>query len=130
MGWLASFAFIDMLMLIAANSAWSYVGSLSLWQQMIIPIGGCLAGLAFVRLVSAEMSTIVEIGLASYASVALTSLIGGNVVYWLWVAPGLVRRLHRAGALETRWQDPASTPGVTMIAEGLGLSALFLLAVF
>ena len=151
-GWLAVFSLIDALMLVAANSTWTFVGEradlvddmlkaakgaeqVSTWldrrlsarQQLPLPLIGLIFGPIFLKIISHQMTSIVEIGFPSYVSVAFTSFVGGNVCYWLWVAPGLPKRMHKVGRLTTRWQDPASTPGIRMIAEGLGLSALFLL---
>jgi len=151
-GWLSAFSLINMLMLVAANVTWTFVGGradridgilkssprsgdvaawldrrLSARQQLVLPSAGCISSAMFLAFIGPHLNSIVEIGAASYVSVAFTSFIGGNVCYWLWVAPGLPKKMFEAGGLTTRWQDPASTPGIRLVAEGLGLSALFLL---
>jgi hypothetical protein len=151
--WLTIFALINVLMLIAADTTWTFVGRraetlddmlgpakgysavvewvdhrLTHRQQLVLPASGAISGTLFLRVVEQQLDPIVEVGLASYVTVAFTSFIGGNVCYWLWVAPGLARRIYRAGQLNIRWQDPASTPGIRLAAEGYGVAALFLLA--
>ena len=151
--WLAAVAFINALMLVAAHTAWTYVGKrvevlddilqpaqgyreviawldrrLSRRQQLIIPTVGAICGPLFMWVVELQRGPTSDAGLATYLTVALTSFIGGNVGYWLWTGPGFAKRAYRAGRLNVRWQDPASTPAIRLAAEGYGVSALFLLA--
>ena len=42
----------------------------------------------------------------SYLLVSWTSFVGGNVAYWLWIAPGVPKRLSRCQNIRLHWQAP------------------------
>jgi hypothetical protein len=69
-----------------------------------------------------------DISLISYLCIAWTFLVGGIDAYWLFTAPALPRLLYCRESMRLRWQDPASTPGVVLLVDGFGVSALLLLA--
>jgi hypothetical protein len=95
--------------------------------QSILPIFGVVAGPIFLYMVRQQLSRIVEVAPPSYIMVAWTSFLGGHVLYWLWAATGLPKQLARSTCLSLRWQDPAGTPGIRVLADAYGLSSLFLL---
>jgi hypothetical protein len=153
--WLSGLSFLDVLMLFAAWSAWTFAHRRSeridrlledpaekemigRWlaarvaprRQMIFPTITVISSVYFlysnhIRL-SADMH--MDISLISYLCLAWTFLLGGIDVYWLFTAPALPRMLYHCRSLKLRWQDPASTPGIELLADGFGVSALFLLA--
>jgi len=152
---LAGLAALDALMLFAAWSAWtvchrrsrlidrtlktqsdreviarSILRRISHWRQAAPPCLAVAFGLLFLYFSSKQLKTGmgIDISFTSYVCVAWTSFLGGNVTYWLFTVPSLPRLLYLCPSLTLRWQDPASTPAIRLLADGFGVSALFLLA--
>jgi hypothetical protein len=97
-------------------------------RQLIVPLFGVIAGPIFLYLIRTQLEHVVAVTPPSYLMVSWTSFIGGNVAYWLWTAPGIGKRLYKCHPLKLRWQDPAATPGLRLLVDGLALSAMFLMA--
>jgi hypothetical protein len=97
-------------------------------RQAVAPIVAVLSSLLFLDFETPQLSTRFDIGVASYLCLGWTAFFGGNVMYWLYVMPAGVRLIYRSRELNVRWYDPASTPAFRGLAEGFGLSAIFLLA--
>lgn len=151
--WFVSFGLANSLMLLAALTAWTFVAermylvdavlkrsptraSVTYWlansmahrRQSILPIIGATLGPAFLSAIQNQLNAIIKIAPTSFLIVAWTGFIGGNVLYWLWVAAGVAKQIQRCPQLSLRWHDPANTPGLRLLGEGYFLSALFLLA--
>lgn len=151
-GWLAAIGVIDFIMLLCASGAWSYVrrraheidslvfdpldcaalaSSLDSYlahrKQAVLPAVLGTTALAFLFLARNDIRAVLEIGPASYLSLVLSGIIGGNVSYFLFIGSTILRTVLRARHLHIRWQDPASTPGMRLIAETIALSAMLLL---
>jgi len=151
--WFAGFGLIVALMLVAADTTWSFVtdrstvfddvladspeySSVIAWLrqylryrvQLLPSAFGAISGPIYLFLVRNQLDHVVAIAFPSYVLVSWTSFVGGNDLYWLWVATGLPKRFSQASNLLLRWQDPASTPGLRLLADAYGAAALFLLA--
>jgi hypothetical protein len=151
--WFAGFGIADALMLLAAVTLWTFGAerlylvdailekspnrvSVTRWlaramdhrQQLRLPLVGATLGPIYLAATQHQLIPIVEVGPTSFLMTSWTGFIGGSVVYWLWVVPGAARKIYRCPQLSLRWHDPASTPGLRVIGEGMFLSALFLLA--
>jgi hypothetical protein len=153
--WLTGLSVLDALMLFAAWGAWTFAfersrriddmltdqhdqARIGQWlavrvsqrRQAIFPTITVASSLYFIYsrhdVLSSAMS--MDISLISYLCVAWTFLLGGIDAYWLFTAPAIPRLLYHCRSLRLRWQDPASTPGIVLLADGFGVSALFLLA--
>lgn len=149
--WLSAFSLYNYLVFMSAYVTWTFIGNravlvddllldlserqavaewLDTWldqrRQCALPVFGAVASLAFLGAIQERMFNQVPFGVATYAMAAWTSFLGGNVFYWLWVAPGLARRLHGCTRLDMRWPAPATTPAVRLLADGFGVAALFL----
>ena len=151
--WIAGFGLTVALMLLSAMVAWTFPGErgqlfdqiiasspqqldvtkwlarfMSYRRQLLIPIAGAVSGPIFLYFIRHEIERTIALAFPSYLLVSWTSFVGGNVAYWLWVAPGLAKQLHRCQNINLRWQDPAATPGIRLMADGYGIAAMFLLA--
>lgn len=151
--WIAGFGLTVALMLLSAMVAWTFPGErgqlfddiiadspqrlqVSQWlarymsyrRQLLIPVAGAISGPIYLYLVRHQVEQTVAIAVPSYLLVSWTSFVGGNVAYWLWIAPGVPKRLYRCQNIRLRWQDPAATPGIRLMADGYGIAAMFLLA--
>lgn len=151
--WIGGFGASVALMLIAAKATWEYAteraelfddivcqsperesinrwfnGYLALRRQLILPVAGAVGGPIYLYLTRAQFVHTVAIGFPSYVLLSWVSFVGGNDVYWLFVATGLPKRIKRCTNLKLRWQDPASTPGLRLLADSYAISASFLLA--
>jgi hypothetical protein len=148
--WLTLFAFFQVLMIWAAYRTWAFVAThgskidqllkpdqnrnVSRWlmaryrwySQGLSVAFSILLFTLYLRWRTDDLESLVRIDWISYLSLAITATIGANVCYWLWVAPGIVHVMVGSGPLRLRWFDPASTPGLRVLAEGLGLAAVFL----
>lgn len=150
--WLAAFGVVNAIMLSAALAAWSYADRNSSridamlpnaadrsavadevrkcydWRkQAVPPVLLSIAAIPFLLLVADSMRPLVDVGLPSYVSLVLSMAIGANDLYWLYnTTPLMIFFLKRPG-LRLRWYDPASTPGMKLLADICGLSAVFLL---
>ncbi len=148
--WLVSFGLIDALMLFSAFTAWNYLIDnasdideilttsdnranpikwidrwLSSKRQMVLPLFGALASPIVLGFVHSSVSKHLPVGLVSYLAISWTGFVGGSVLYWLWVVPGLPRQLALAGNLNLRWYDPSSTPALRTVARSLGIASIF-----
>lgn len=56
---------------------------------------------------------------------AYTTFFMANVILWLLVCPRLILRLWRASDLCWRWNDPARTPAIRVLASAYGYAAIF-----
>ena len=153
MVWFAGFGACVALMFLSAWVAWTFAGerahlvdnmivhrservNIACWlarfmvyrRQLILPLIGVISAPIYLYLVRGSLEKTVAVAFPSYVMVSWTSFVGGNVLYWLWVAPGVAKRVYQCTELNLRWQDPASTPGMRLLADGYGLSALFVLS--
>ena len=131
--WIAGFGLTVALMLLSAMVAWTFPGDrgqlfdqiiasspqqldvtkwlarfMSYRRQLLIPIAGAVSGPIFLYFIRHEIERTIALAFPSYLLVSWTSFVGGNVAYWLWVAPGLAKQLHRCQNINLRWQDPAA----------------------
>jgi hypothetical protein len=81
----------------------------------------CLITLYFIKPL---LEPRIEINVASYFAVFITSFLGLSSVYWIWNIPLLVRKIHSFSAWKVRWHSPATTPGIKGLSDLLGSSAL------
>jgi hypothetical protein len=150
--WIAGFGISAAFMLLSADLAWTFptkraahldqlvhhdprAENVSHWLarymsypvQLLLPIAGAVSGPIYLYIIRVPLERVVGISFASYVLVSWVSLVGGNILYWLWVAPGLAKQLYRCRDIDLRWQDPAATPGIRLLADAYGVSALFLL---
>ncbi|MDQ0144975.1 hypothetical protein [Pseudarthrobacter niigatensis] len=146
--WLWGFAAIDFIVLLASVGAWTVVArrtadldhmvsdttdaalvsgwlnrKLSFHLQAPPPVFSAIAAVAFIYLVQEPISPFIHVSLASYLSVFWTAFIGGNSLYWLYVAPGMVSVIARCQHLHLWWQNPAMTPALRALSDGLAFSA-------
>lgn len=153
MKWLWGFAAINFIVLLASIGAWTVVArrtadldhlvndtrdaalvsrwlnrKLSFVLQAPPPVFSAIAGATFIYLVQEPLSPFLQISLASYLSVIWTSFIAGNSLYWLYVAPGMVSVIARCDQLHLWWQNPAMTPALRALSDGLAFSATAVLA--
>ncbi|MBV9141830.1 MAG: hypothetical protein JO115_13085 [Pseudonocardiales bacterium] len=151
--WFAGFGIVDALMLLAAVTAWTFAAermylvdailnrsparasvtrwfakALSYRRQSIPSIAGATLAPTYLATIQSQLGVIMQVRPTSFLMVSWTGFIGGNVLYWLWVTANVPKRLQRCPQLSLRWHDPASTPGLRLLADGYFLSALFLLA--
>lgn len=151
--WIGGFGASVALMLIAAMATWEYateradlfddiVGQsperetiygwfsryMAFRRQLILPVAGAVGAPIYLYLTRTDFVHTVAVGFPSYALLSWVSFVGGNDVYWLFVATGLPKRIKRCTNLKLRWQDPASTPGLRLLADSYAISASFLLA--
>lgn len=146
--WLAGMGLVAAVMLFAPWGAWTYLFrrarlvddvlrySPDRWStrravmanmrpaRQAVPMA-VISGAALLYLV---MFRTQQTSLTSYLCAAWTTAVGVNATHWLYIVTGVARRIYRCRDLNLRWQDPASTPGMRTLAEGYGVSALFLLA--
>src|SRR6266567_390055 len=148
------FSLLDALMLYAGYSAWTLchrgadrvdamlreeadraaVGSfvakrIAHSRQLLFPVITMAVGLGSLPFMTGALKAqLVPVSFASYVCLAWTLFLGGSVSYWLFFAPTAARVLYRQPSITLRWQDPASTPGIQLLAVFFGLSALLLLA--
>jgi len=98
-------------------------------RQLVLPLVGMVGGPLYLFAISSHLAAAgVSVAIPSYLLVAWLGFIGGNVVYWLWVATEIPRFLHLSSNLALRWHDPAATPGLRLLVDGYSISAIFLLA--
>ena len=151
--WIAGFGLSVALMLIAAMTAWEFATErgylfdeiiqdsperlkVSHWldrfiarrQQLILPIIGAVSAPIYLYLIRADLTHTVGVKFPSYVLVSWVSFVGGSDAYWLWVATGLPKKIWHCTKIKVRWQDPGSTPGLRLLADSYGISAIFLLA--
>ena len=147
-----SFGLIDALMLYSAFIAWNYITDnasdvdhiletsknrtepthwikkwLSYKRQLILPLFGAITSPVVLGIAHGPISQHLPVGLVSYFAISWTGFIGGSVLYWLWVVPGLPRQLSLAGDLKLRWYDPSSTPALRTVSRALGIASIFIL---
>lgn len=150
--WIGGFGLSVALMFVAAMTAWEFATEradlfdemikdssearrVPAWldrfmayrRQLILPVLGAISSPLYLYLVRGQLEHTVGIGFPSYLLISWVSFVGGNDVYWLWVATGLPKKIHSCGELKLRWQDPGSTPGLRLLTDSYGISALFLL---
>lgn len=151
--WFAGFGLSVALMLIAAMKTWTFATergnlldelttsaphkldvaawmdrSMAHYRQLLLPVIGAIGGPIYLYMVKKQLEHLVAISGPSYLLIGWVGFVGGIDLYWLWVATGVPKRLYTCGDLELRWQDPASTPGLRLLSDAYGISALFLLA--
>jgi len=61
------------------------------------------------------------------ATGASTSFVVSNDIYWLLAAPSIAYLLPFSPDLRIRWNDPARTPGIQLLAEGYILSTMLVM---
>jgi hypothetical protein len=64
-----------------------------------------------------------DIGLASYAAVGITSALGVNAAYWVLSLLHFTHALQEVSPLNVRWVDPARSPGIVALARGFNYAA-------
>ncbi len=100
----------------------------SLGRQIPLPAFGLLSSICYLGIFHGAVQSTVDVTVVSFISVAWTSLLAGNALHWLFVAPSIVGRIRKVKGLALRWFDPASTPGLLALSRGTGFSAVTLVA--
>ena len=151
--WLAGFALVNIVVILSSLLIWSYVArrgdwiddlivegrsgrALGTWlmrqyrlrRQITLPILGVVTGCLFLVIVREDLSEFADVGAMSFVSVAWTSFLAGNSLFWLFVAPHATWTIARSYRLALWWYDPASTPGLRALSEGLGFTAVVLVS--
>jgi len=103
---------------------WWMKQRLRLYPQLLLSIGAGGAGLITLRIVAPFLAGKIQFCVASYLSVFITAALGANGVYWLWLVPFLIYRLHKFPSLRVTWNSPVRTPAIRDLSRLLGVSAL------
>lgn len=102
--------------------------AMSYRRQLVLPLFGAVTAPLYLLIVSRSVSATVSVAFPSYLMAAWMGFVGGSVLYWIWVTPTMAKLLHTSTNLTLRWHDPASTPGLRLLADGYSIAAVFLLA--
>ncbi len=153
LNWLWGFASVDFIIILASVGAWTFVARktddidnlvndpsdaavvsswldrwLSWQRQAAAPLLSASGAFLFLLFAQEPLSPFLHVSLASYLSVIWTAVIGGNALYWLYVAPGMVGAIAKCSNLSLWWQNPAMTPALRVLSDGLAFAASALLA--
>jgi hypothetical protein len=96
------------------------------YLQATVSIAAACAAVASLRITESALRDHIEIAAVSYLTLAWTTAIGANVVYWSITMAELPLRLTQRRRLELVWHDPAHTPGVIRICTAYSFTALAL----
>lgn len=149
-GWTVALVATTFVMSLAANAAWTYVDrrgemidgvfnrnaktriqswftrSYKAWKQWVTISVSVVAAIVFLIAFRSQIEVEVSLPFASYFTVAWTTWVGANCLYWMVVAPTVIRAMSESRALKLYWFDPATTPGLRMLAKGVSWAGVCL----